>query len=224
MRLVLESSTRTIAQRIDYDEYGQITNDTNPGFQPFGYAGGLYDVNTNLTRFGARDYNPQTGRWMTKDPIRFEGGDTNLYGYVLNDPVNFVDVDGEFAIPAAIATVGVGAIVTSVLLNQHNQNFGMTSSNSGAYGGFSEASLAADVCGSFLSYMVQSKIRSDLNILMGKKGGNSKGERRKTRNPSGTNNPHKHLKPHPTRPDKVIFKDPVTGKKIIKPRPPGFVK
>ena len=94
VRLVLESSTGTIAQRIDYDEYGQITNDTNPGFQPFGYAGGLYDVNTNLTRFGARDYNPQTGRWMTKDPIRFEGGDTNLYGYVLNDPVNFVDVTG----------------------------------------------------------------------------------------------------------------------------------
>src|SRR5690606_1689899 len=33
-------------------------------------------------------------RWLAKDPIRFDGGDTNLYGYVLNDPVNFVDMEG----------------------------------------------------------------------------------------------------------------------------------
>ncbi len=31
---------------------------------------------------------------MSKDPILFEGGDTNLYGYVLQDPVNLVDPDG----------------------------------------------------------------------------------------------------------------------------------
>jgi len=40
------------------------------------------------------------GRWLTKDPIRFDGGDTNLYGYVLQDPINFVDPDGlQAAIP-----------------------------------------------------------------------------------------------------------------------------
>jgi len=37
---------------------------------------------------------PETGRWTIKDPIRFDGGDTNLYGYVLNDPINFIDYDG----------------------------------------------------------------------------------------------------------------------------------
>jgi hypothetical protein len=45
-------------------------------------------------RFGARDYDPETGRWTAKDPILFGGGDTNLYGYVLNDPVNFTDRSG----------------------------------------------------------------------------------------------------------------------------------
>jgi RHS repeat-associated protein len=63
----------------------------SPGLQPFGYAGGLYDRDTGLVRFGARDYDPETGRWTAKDPIGFAGGDTNLYGYVANDPVNWVD-------------------------------------------------------------------------------------------------------------------------------------
>ena len=55
VRLVVDVATGTIAQRLDYDEFGQITQDTNPGFQPFGFAGGLYDPDTKLTRFGARD-------------------------------------------------------------------------------------------------------------------------------------------------------------------------
>jgi RHS repeat-associated protein len=83
-----------VAQRIDYDEFGVVLADTSPGFQPFGYAGGLYDQDTGLVRFGARDYDAQTGRWTVKDPILFAGGDTNLYGYVLNDPVNLVDPNG----------------------------------------------------------------------------------------------------------------------------------
>jgi RHS repeat-associated protein len=74
-----------------YDEFGQVITDTNPGFQPFGFAGGLYDRDTKLVRFGARDYDPTVGRWTAKDPILFTGRDTNLYGYVLNDPVNLVD-------------------------------------------------------------------------------------------------------------------------------------
>ncbi|MBX3032733.1 MAG: RHS repeat-associated core domain-containing protein [Bdellovibrionaceae bacterium] len=42
----------------------------------------------------ARDYDAETGRWTSKDPILFEGGDANLYGYVLNDPVNLIDPNG----------------------------------------------------------------------------------------------------------------------------------
>jgi RHS repeat-associated protein len=61
---------------------------------PFGFAGGLYDHHTKLTKFGYREYDSYTGRWTSKDPIRYEGGDNNLYGYVLNDPVNGVDIMG----------------------------------------------------------------------------------------------------------------------------------
>jgi RHS repeat-associated protein len=93
-RLVVNAQTGVIVQRMDYDEFGLISQDTNPGFQPFGFAGGLYDVDTGLTRFGARDYDAFTGRWTNKDPIRFAGGDANLYGYVLGDPVQFIDPAG----------------------------------------------------------------------------------------------------------------------------------
>ena len=57
---------------------------------PFGFAGGLHDRDTGLVRFGHRDYDPDVGRWTAKDPIRFDGGDTDLYGYVFNNPVNFI--------------------------------------------------------------------------------------------------------------------------------------
>jgi RHS repeat-associated protein len=78
---------------MDYDEFGRVTLDTNPGFQPFGFAGGLYDRNTGLVRFAARDYDAQAGRWTAKDPVRFDGG-ANFYTYVAGDPVNFFDPIG----------------------------------------------------------------------------------------------------------------------------------
>jgi RHS repeat-associated protein len=95
-RLVVDLSTGTVVQRMEYDAFGNVTQDSNPGFQPFGFAGGLYDSETQLVRFGARDYDAETGRWTAKDPILFDGGDSNLYGYVINDPVNLTDVRGLF--------------------------------------------------------------------------------------------------------------------------------
>jgi RHS repeat-associated protein len=95
VRLVVNTTDGTIAQRIDYDAWGNMLQDTNPGFQPFGYAGGLYDPQTGLVRFGARDYDAKVGRWTTKDPIGFAGGDTNLYAYVGNNPVNGIDTQGK---------------------------------------------------------------------------------------------------------------------------------
>lgn len=88
VRLVVNATDGAVAQRIDYDEFGIVLLDTNPGFQPFGFAGGLYDRHTGLVRFGARDYDPSIGRWTTKDEVRFAGG-MNLYAYCGNNPVNF---------------------------------------------------------------------------------------------------------------------------------------
>src|SRR5947208_16036354 len=104
-RLVIDTNTGTIVQRMDYDEFGNITTDTNPGFQPFGFAGGLYDQHTGLTRFGVRDYDANVGRWTVKDVIKFAGSDTNLYGYTLNDPANFIDPFGLDGIDNFVANL-----------------------------------------------------------------------------------------------------------------------
>ena len=88
---------------IEYDTFGNVITDTAPDFEvPFGFAGGLFDRDTGLVRFGHRDYDPDTGRWTAKDPIGFGGGDTDLYGYVLSDPVNFVDPVGKDGIAVDI--------------------------------------------------------------------------------------------------------------------------
>lgn len=93
IRYIIDSNGDFI-QSIDYNEFGMVMKDTNPGYQPLGFNSGLWDHQTALVRFGARDYDPSIGRWTTKDPIGFSGGDTNLFGYVQNDPVNWTDPSG----------------------------------------------------------------------------------------------------------------------------------
>lgn len=108
-RLVVNTADGSVVQRLDLDEFGNITNDTAAGFQPFGFAGGIYDQYTKLTRFGARDYDAETGRWTAKDPIRFKGGDTNLFASVLADPVNHVDINGLETTVITTYDYGIGS-------------------------------------------------------------------------------------------------------------------
>ena len=111
-RLVVDVDTGEIAQRLDHDVFGRVLADSSPDFQPFGFAGGLHDVDTALVRFGARDYDPELGRWTAKDPSGFAGGDTNFYAYAYGDPVNFVDPNGELAFLVPLAVMALkGALV-----------------------------------------------------------------------------------------------------------------
>ncbi|MDR0580276.1 MAG: RHS repeat-associated core domain-containing protein [Campylobacteraceae bacterium] len=108
---------------MNYDSFGNIINDTNQDINiqslniPIGFAGGLYDHHTKLTKFGYREYDSYTGRWTSKNPIRYEGGDSNLYGYVLGDPINFVDPTGEWA---QVGAVAIGAGIVIYIINQYS--------------------------------------------------------------------------------------------------------
>jgi RHS repeat-associated protein len=125
VRLVVNAATGAVAQRMRHDAWGNVLEDTSPGFVPFGFAGGMYDAETGFVRFGARDYETSIGRWMQKDPIRFDAGQANLYAYVNNDPVNSRDPSGLIlffddaaegaAALAAAAVVAAGAAGYGVL-------------------------------------------------------------------------------------------------------------
>jgi len=113
----------------------------SPGFQPFGYAGGLLDPDTGLVHFGAREYDPRTGRFTTKDPIGFAGGDTNHYGYALNDPINRTDPNGLLSLDEAFGRVSDAAAgeLSALTFGISNEIAGVDGSCAGPGYGIAEA-------------------------------------------------------------------------------------
>jgi RHS repeat-associated protein len=80
-----------------YDSFGNVIGSSGSLTNPFQYTGREFDAETNLQFSRARYYNPVAGRFVSEDPIRFDGDGANFYGYVSNNPVNFVDPSGLFA-------------------------------------------------------------------------------------------------------------------------------
>lgn len=95
---IVEVATGKIVTELSYDEFGARPDVDGDIRVPFGFAGGLKDAETGLVRFGTRDYDPEVGRFVSKDPIGFNGGQTNLYSYTFNDPINFIDPAGQFGL------------------------------------------------------------------------------------------------------------------------------
>ena len=110
---VVADAAGSVVKKIDFDSFGNIIDDTNPSFEvPFGFAGGLHDRDTGLVRFGFRDFDTDIGRWTAKDPILFAGGDTDLYGYCVNDPINWIDPLGLFTF-GDVASAYIAVITTT---------------------------------------------------------------------------------------------------------------
>ena len=75
-----------------YDAFGNLTSGTNPIL--FGYTGKAFDTDTHLQNNINRWYDANIGRWLSTDPIGFNGNDTNLYRYVGNIPIRWLDHNG----------------------------------------------------------------------------------------------------------------------------------
>lgn len=102
-QMVIDISNGKIESEYEFDEFGHLDKSKGKELLPFGFAGGLYDKDTKLVHFGARDYDPEIGRWIQKDPVGFSKGELNLYGYVLNDPINGIDPTGKFTFTFPLA-------------------------------------------------------------------------------------------------------------------------
>jgi RHS repeat-associated protein len=100
--LALVNSSGNVVESYVYDAYGNVTIKNGSGNviptsaygNRFLFQGREYDYTTQLYNFRARWYDPETGRWLSNDPIGISGG-LNLYAFCGNDPVNFVDPMGE---------------------------------------------------------------------------------------------------------------------------------
>lgn len=101
--LALANLDGHIVQAIRYDSFGNLLQAPGEAERralrlPLGFAGGLYDSDTGLTRYVWRDYDADTGRFTALDPLGAKGGDADWYGYCVDDPVNRIDVWGLWSL------------------------------------------------------------------------------------------------------------------------------
>ncbi|MCL7377079.1 RHS repeat-associated core domain-containing protein [Streptomyces sp. 35G-GA-8] len=83
----------TIATRYAYDPYGQPTASGAASSNPYTFTGRESD-GTGLLYYRNRYYDPETGRFISQDPIGYAGG-TNLYQYALSSPTTYTDPSGN---------------------------------------------------------------------------------------------------------------------------------
>ena len=87
---IFTDDTGTIAWKAVYTPFGEAVASITTVENPFRFPGQYYDQETGLHYNYFRYYNPQTGRYITPDPIGLEGG-INLFAYVGNNPMYWID-------------------------------------------------------------------------------------------------------------------------------------
>jgi len=105
---------KNIVNKYAYSPFGTIGDQEEAVAQPFKFVGqfGVMTESNGWYYMRARYYDPSVGRFISEDPIGFDGGDVNLYGYVLNNPVHFVDPLGLWTLQLGFG-FNVGGLVGS---------------------------------------------------------------------------------------------------------------
>ncbi len=86
--ITVADMTGNSLQETLYGSFGSMIQNSNPDHDFYlGFATGLHDKHTDLIHFGYREYAPAIGRFITPDPMGYDGGDVDVYGYCLADPI-----------------------------------------------------------------------------------------------------------------------------------------
>jgi RHS repeat-associated protein len=91
----MSSGAGSLAQTYTYDSFGHQTSSSGSLTNPFQYTAREWDSEINLYFYRARFYDPQTGRFLSEDPLAGgEDAKPNFYAYASNDPVDRFDPTG----------------------------------------------------------------------------------------------------------------------------------
>jgi RHS repeat-associated protein len=95
--VAVTDQNQTIVNTYAYNPFGDGLNQVEAFSQPFKYVGqyGVMAEPSGFYYMRARYYDPPVGRFISEDPIGFEGGTVNLYDYAKNNPIMFNDPSGE---------------------------------------------------------------------------------------------------------------------------------
>lgn len=131
--IALTNSTGKVVQTYDYDSFGVLKDQKNRIKQPYTYTGREWDKETGLYYYRARYYDPMEGRFISKDPIGFEGG-INIYNYVLANPIRYSDPTGlivqvckrDLNFPVVHDTQSINPILHHAFISINGETFGLT--------------------------------------------------------------------------------------------------
>jgi RHS repeat-associated protein len=121
----LVNASGELVNHIKYDSFGNVIAESNPAIKSrYKYTGREFDAETGMQFNRARYYDANIGRFLSEDPIGFEGGSLNLVSYVANSPSNYRDPSGNNLVAAVGAGLGYDA---GLLANVAGQMLGGTS-------------------------------------------------------------------------------------------------
>jgi len=109
--VAMTDATETVVNRYAYSPYGEVLGKDETVPQPFTYVGqyGVMAEPEGLYYMRARYYDAEVGRFISEDPVGFDGG-LHLYAYVGGNPIAYVDPSGD--VPLLVILPAVGGLIS----------------------------------------------------------------------------------------------------------------
>ncbi|MDE0184000.1 MAG: hypothetical protein OXP71_00935 [Candidatus Poribacteria bacterium] len=163
--IVLTDGNKNVLARYEYDVFGAVRNEVGTGDTPRKFTGKEYDSDVKLYYYGARYYDPYTGRFTQRDPA---GDGINWYAYAANNPMKFIDPTGMYIVlPGGTEIRDVPEIDAdgNYIMPDGLSSSSQTVWNSMFTGGINGTGIAgSETAGGMLAYVINSDRRVEIRF------------------------------------------------------------